>query len=586
MKNPNRKSVLKRIVSYLRPYSMYAAFGVLSLLVLASITLYLPLLLGQGLIDEVLVSTDGLKSLNVLALHAIVLYLVKGLFSYAQHYSLAYLGHAVVRDIRKDLLSRILYLPLGYHQNTRKGEIISKVTSDINNLQNAVGQGLGEFINQVVTGVGILVIIFVLNYRLALTAVLVLPVIAFLVWFLSKKLRFLARQVQAKLADISASLQEVLSGIRVVKAYRAENKELEHLKRENNRSFAVNMKSTRIMAGVLPLIEIVSVIGILIVIWHGSNEVIEGRISAGTLVSFVTYLGMASGPITSLSRVISVFQQALASAERVFELIDEPEEFAGEDTKKDLVIRKGKIEFDSLSFSYENEEVLHQISFTIEPGEVVALVGPSGSGKTTIANLLMRFYNPDRGRILIDDCDLGDVTLNSLRSQIGLVPQETFLFAGTVYESIAYGKENASFNEVQVAAKQANAHDFILQLPKAYDTVIGEEGTNLSGGQRQRIALARAILKDPKILILDEATSSLDAESEKAVQEGFDILKEGRTSLVIAHRLSTIKNADRILVLKDGCIAESGTHEQLLNLGGLYYRLYSMTGSTENGVLH
>ena len=308
----------------------------------------------------------------------------------------------------------------------------------------------------------------------------------------------------------------------------------------------------------LPLIEVISVIGLLIVVWFGSKEVIAGRITAGTLVSFITYLGMTSGPITSLSRIISLFQQAFASAERVFELMDEPEEVSSEEAKAELVVREGRIEFQNLSFSYAEEEVLHNISFTIEPGEVVALVGPSGSGKTTIANLLMRFYNPDSGRILIDGADIAAVTLSSLRSQIGLVPQETFLFAGTVFDSIAYGRKEATRQEVETAAKRANAHEFIMQLPNGYDTLIGEEGASLSGGQRQRVAIARAILKDPKILILDEATSALDAESEKAVQDGFELLKEGRTALVIAHRLSTIKNADRILVLKDGCIVESG----------------------------
>lgn len=583
MKTPNRKKTLKRLLAYVRPYAGYTVFGVLSLLGLALITLYLPLLLGQGLIDDVLmkINENGMKTLNTLALTAVVLYVVKGLFSYAQHYCLAYLGHSVVRDIRNDLLSRVLYLPLGYHQSARKGEIISKVTNDINNLQTAVGQGLGEFINQVVTGVGIIVIIFVLDYRLATAACLVLPLIAFLVWVLSRRLRFLARQVQAKLADISAGLQEVLSGIRVVKAYRAEKKELENLQGENQRSFAINMKSTRIMAGVLPLIEVISVIGLLIVVWFGSKEVIAGRITAGTLVSFITYLGMTSGPITSLSRIISLFQQAFASAERVFELMDEPEEVSSEEAKAELVVREGRIEFQNLSFSYAEEEVLHNISFTIEPGEVVALVGPSGSGKTTIANLLMRFYNPDSGRILIDGADIAAVTLSSLRSQIGLVPQETFLFAGTVFDSIAYGRKEATRQEVETAAKRANAHEFIMQLPNGYDTLIGEEGASLSGGQRQRVAIARAILKDPKILILDEATSALDAESVKAVQDGFELLKEGRTALVIAHRLSTIKNADRILVLKDGCIVESGTHDELMALGGIYYSLYAAGDAAE-----
>jgi len=584
-----KKKVTRRLLAYLRPYLGYAFVGTLSLIALALTALYLPILLGQGLIDQVLSdigTATGLVELNRLALVAIGLYVLRGILNYTQHFCLSYVGSGVVRDLREDLFKRLLYLPLEYHHKARRGEVISRVTNDINVVQNAVGQGLGEFFNQIVTGIGILVITFYLHPYLALVAFLVLPLISLTIFYLGKKIRTLAKQIQARLADISALLQEVLAGIRIIKAYGAEKREYENLKSTNQQAFNVNIKAAGVMALVLPVIEIISITGILTVIWYGSKEVIAGRLTAGTLVTFIGYLGMSVSPITSLSRLFGVYQQALASSERIFELMDEEKEAEVEE-QKELEVTKGQIEFRNVSFSYEKEIILSDVSFTISPGEVVAIVGPSGSGKTTIANLIMRFYHPQEGKVLIDGQDLTHVTLRSLRRQIGLVPQETFLFSGTIFDSIAYGKaeaskEKVSLDEVIWAAQKANAHEFIEKLPLGYFTPIGEEGVNLSGGQRQRIALARAIIRQPRILILDEATSALDLESERVVQEAFESLQKGRTSLVIAHRLSTIKKADKIIVLKDGHIAEIGTHTQLLQAGGLYYRLYHGLANKED----
>ncbi len=586
----DKKKVSRRLLKYLGPYFGYAVLGILSLIALALTALYLPVLLGKGLIDKVLGSigaTTGLAELNHLALLAIGLYVLRGILNYTQHFCLSYVGSGVVKDLRRDLFQHLLYLPLEYHHKARRGEVISRATNDINMVQSAVGQGLGEFINQIVTGIGIVVITFYLHPYLALISFLVLPLISFIVFYLGKKIRGLAKQIQARLADISALLQEVLSGIRIIKAYNAETKEYENLQNSNQQAFDVNVKAARVMALVLPVIEITSITGILTVIWYGSKEVIAGRLTAGTLVTFIGYLGMSVSPITSLSRLFGVFQQALASAERVFELMDEKQETEALGEKQELEITKGQIEFKNVSFSYEKEVILSNVSFVINPGEVVAIVGPSGSGKTTIANLIMRFYNPQEGAVFIDSQDLRHVTLRSLRRQIGLVPQETFLFSGTIFDSIAYGKndsskEGVSLEDVIWAAQKANAHEFIEKLPLGYFTPIGEEGVNLSGGQRQRIALARAIIRKPKLLILDEATSALDLESERVVQEAFESLQKGTTSLVIAHRLSTIKNADKIIVLKDGRLAEMGTHNQLLQTGGIYYRLYQSLANNED----
>lgn len=578
------KKVVSRLFGYIRPYLSYAILGTLFLMIAASAGLFVPMILGKGLIDEVLLSKQGLETLKRLALFVIGLYTVREVLSYFQHYFLSYLGNSVVRDMRKDVFERLLYLPLDYHHNTRRGEIISKATNDINVIHNAIGMSLGELVFQVVTLVGVIILIFVIHWRLALVSILVLPIIALIVSYLGKKLRILSKQIQAKLADISATLQEVLAGIRVVKAYGAEERELENLKKENDRFFHVSMESAKTTALVIPVIELISISGMLAVIWYGSTEVLAGRLTSGSLVAFVSYLAMTAGPITSLSRLVGVFQQALASCERVFELVDKgkDEELEFLEEKEELSVKEGRIEFKNVDFSYEEEKILDDISFSIEPSEVIAVVGPSGSGKTTLVNLLMRFYSPDNGTIAIDGQDISDVTIRSLRGQIGLVPQETFLFSGTIFESIAYGKEDATLDEVVWAAKQANAHEFIERLPQGYSTVVGEEGTNLSGGQRQRIALARAIVRRPKILILDEATSALDAESERAVQEAFEKLLEGRTTIIIAHRLSTIKKANRILVIKDGQIAESGNHDELIKQGGLYYKLYFGVAAKES----
>ncbi|MFW5855712.1 MAG: ABC transporter ATP-binding protein [Bacillota bacterium] len=569
----------KRILSYLKPYKKRVTAGIISMIIHSFLTVYFVRVF-QNLIETVISDIsggrEGIMKLSLIALLMILVYFLKGIVYYGQQYLIPSVAYKAVRDIRNELYANLQNLSLNFYSRNQTGEIISRVTNDVNKLQKAIVDSTISVIYKSLTLFGGIGYLFYLNARLTLILVVMLPLMTYVLKKFNEKIRRVSRDVQVKIADVSDVLQETLSAIRVVKSFGREEHEFERFSSENEANFRAKKKNAQYSAILTPSIEFMASVAFTAILWYGGYEVMQGNMQPSELIAFFTMLLTISTPLKSLTKLSATIQKALASAERIFDLMDRENRIArnGESGIK-LKEVKGEIKFCSVDFAYkENEKVLHNINLKVSPGEIVALVGPSGAGKSTLVDLIPRFYDPISGRITLDGHDLRDLDLDSLREFIGIVPQETILFSGNLSNNIAYGDLEASREEIVEAARKANAHGFIQEFKDGYDTVVGERGVGLSGGQRQRIAIARAILKNPRILILDEATSSLDAESEALVQEALNKLMQNRTTFIIAHRLSTIKNADKIVVLSEGRIVGRGTHEELLAEGGLYYELY------------
>jgi len=559
----------------MKPYLPRFAVAVVCIIFAAAANLYVPWVL-KDVIDEVLAQKNMLM-LNTIAIGIVVVFFLRGIFFYGQTYLMSYIAQRVIIDIREALYRHLQRLSLSYYEKRKTGTIMSYITNDVAALQAALVDSMVEMVTEGAILIGSLGTMFYLHWKLSLLTMITMPIIAQAMNIFGKKLKSTSTIMQERIADITSVLQEAISSVRVVKSFVREDFEIERFKVQNISNFRAQMKNTQIMATLTPVIEFLAAIGVTCIIWYGGVEVVNGDLTPGALIAFLVYAVNLSNPVKRLSRVFGTVQRALAAAERVFEVLDTESEVQEKPKAVKLPTIDGKVSFQNVTFEYKpNEPALNSISLEVKPGQMVAIVGPSGAGKSTIANLIPRFYDLKSGNIFIDDIDITDVTLDSLRQQIGIVPQETVLFNGSIYDNILYGDLNATKEQVIAATKAANAHEFIMTMPNGYDSQIGERGASLSGGQRQRIAIARAILKNPRILILDEATSALDTESEKIVQAALDQLMIGRTSFVIAHRLSTVLSADRIIVMEKGNIVEQGTHKELLQLNGLYSSLYNI----------
>ena len=564
-----------RILKFIRPYLGRLIAAGFCTVMTAAANLYVPWIV-RDVIDKVFQNKDS-DLLNLISLGIVVIFFARGIFYYGQSYLMNYVGESIVIDVRGIVYRKLMTLSTHFFDTNKLGTIMSYVTNDVAALQGAMVANSIEIITETSVLIGSVGAMVYLDWKLTLFTFCTFPVVLFFMDFFGKKIRKSGHRIQQATADITSILQETLAATRVVKSFVREPYEIARFDQQNKANFYANMKSAKLMGTLSPVIEFIAALGVTAIIWFGGRSVIGGDITAGSLVAFLVYAINISNPIKRIARVLGSIQKALAAAERVFYIMDLTDTIPQKPDAITLPSVEGNVEFRHVSFAYnKGETILHDVSFSAKPGQAIALVGPSGAGKSTVASLLPRFYDVTEGAIFVDGHDVRDVTLASLREQVGIVPQETNLFNDTVYNNILYGRLDATRDEVIAAAKAANADEFIQQLPKGYDTQLGDRGVNISGGQRQRISIARAILKNPRILILDEATSALDTESERIVQEALDRLMVGRTSFVIAHRLSTIQNAAKIIVLDKGSIVEEGTHQQLMAKHGLYAHLHDI----------
>lgn len=566
-------ATLKRLFLFLTPYWKILTVSACLLLGRAAIEL-IPPLFQRTIIDEVIGGAD-LSRLGLLIGLLVGVYAIQQLVNAGDLYIRHALGEKFILDLRVHIYAYLQRLSLSFFERTSTGELMSRVTNDVHALESFVTHGSALTLVDLLRLIGGAIILFVLDARLAVAVLLPVPILALSLRYFNARIRPVYRRIRARLGDINARLQDSLSGIRVIQAFVQEDEELARFTVESENYYRARVEGIRYWATFFPAIRFVAAMGTVLVLGVGAVMVVGGSLTLGTLVAFLAYITSFYEPLNRLTEVDNVFQEAIAAGDRIFELLDQTAEIQDAPGATALPRLQGEVHFDDVHFRYgSGDEVLQDVTFQMAPGEMVALVGPSGAGKTSIANLLCRFYDPIHGKVTVDGYDLRTVELNSLRSQVAVVLQDTFLFNSTIRDNLLFGKPDASEEELVAAAKAAHAHAFVAALPDGYDTTIGERGVKLSGGQKQRLALARAILADPRILILDEATSSVDAEAEYLIQQALEAVLADRTALVIAHRLSTIRNADKIIALEEGRIVEIGDHRELLERGGLYSQLY------------
>ena len=528
-----------------------------------------------------LAGSDNYAVLRVAALFVMVIAAVDAICTYGEKYYTTSVGQWVMHDLRKTLYSHIQRMSLGFHDHSQTGDLISRVTIDIDNVQSFIVSGLLGVLIDCITLIGMVAVMFYTNWRFTLIALSVAPVLFFVVYRYTRRIKKASREVRKKESEIVSVVQEVLTSIRIVKAFAREDYEQRRLESESLESVEIALHARTLKAKLSPIVEIITAAGTAMVLWFGGRLALEGGLAPGSLVLFIWYLGKMYKPMQDLSKVPDAYSKASVGYERIREILETEKDV--QDLPKARLAPKfrGRIEFDNVTFSYDSEPTLSNVSLKIEPGQLAALVGPTGAGKSTIINLIPRFYDPSEGVVKIDGLDVKTLKQKSLREQISFVLQDTLLFHASVWKNIAYGKPDATRDEILKAANLANATEFIDKMPEKFDTMVGERGVTLSQGQRQRIAIARAIIRNTPILIMDEPTSGLDALSEQLVSEALDRLMEGRTCIIVAHRLVTIRRADVIFVVQNGAIAERGTHDELMKAEGLYAELHRIQFETE-----